>query len=106
MKRYFKFVGGNSNKFWGLEVDNLHFIIHYGRIGTAGVYIEKNFISINACKTAADYLISYKLIKGYVEVFSSNNLFILKNAVKPAGIEWYGADQEDYSDMKDCVLLD
>jgi predicted DNA-binding WGR domain protein len=66
-KRRFEFVGGNSYKFWEVEVTGNDVTVCYGRIGTDG---QRQTNSLNDGVSAARHaekLIATKLKKGYRE---------------------------------------
>jgi predicted DNA-binding WGR domain protein len=67
-RREFQFSEGSSNKFWSIELKELSFIVHYGRVGTHGQSQEKVFANADAAKKEHDKLIAEKTKKGYVEV--------------------------------------
>jgi DNA ligase 1 len=65
--RHFEFVGGNSAKFWEIEISGTDVNVRYGRLGTTGQTSEKSFPDQAAAQKHADKLIQEKLDKGYVE---------------------------------------
>lgn len=67
-RREFQFSEGSSNKFWSIELRELSFIVHYGRVGTHGQSQEKTFGTADAAKKEHDKLIAEKTKKGYAEV--------------------------------------
>jgi len=65
--KYFVFSNEKSNKFWGVEVDDITLTTHFGRIGTDGQSSIKTFDSSEKAQKKAESLIRSKLKKGYVE---------------------------------------
>ncbi|MFT3705610.1 MAG: DUF4240 domain-containing protein [Agriterribacter sp.] len=68
MKRYFENRKAASKKFWTVAVKNKTLTISFGRIGTLGRTVEKEWLSTMACKAAAEKLIKEKTRKGYTEL--------------------------------------
>ncbi len=66
-KRRFTYVGGGSDKFWEIEVNNADVVVRYGRNGTAGQTNTKSCGDAAAAQKHADKLIHEKTGKGYVE---------------------------------------
>lgn len=66
--RSFKFTDDTSNKFWRIKLSVKKFTVHYGRIGTDGQKLTKEFPSAAAARKEHDRLVAEKLRKGYVEV--------------------------------------
>jgi len=67
-KRRFEFVGGNSYKFWEVEVTGNDVTVCYGRIGTDGQRQTKSLNDSASATRHADKLIESKLKKQYSEV--------------------------------------
>jgi len=67
-KRRFEFVGGNSYKFWEVEVTGNDVTVGYGRIGTEGQRQTKSLNDSASADRHADKLIASKLKKRYSEV--------------------------------------
>jgi len=67
-KRRFEFVGGNSYKFWEVEVTGNDVTVCYGRIGTDGQRQTKSLNDSASAARHADKLIESKLKKSYREV--------------------------------------
>lgn len=67
-KRRFEFVGGNSYKFWEVEVTGNDVTVCYGRIGADGQRQTKSLNDAVCAARHADTLIASKLKKGYGEV--------------------------------------
>ncbi|HEY1602866.1 MAG TPA: WGR domain-containing protein [Pirellulales bacterium] len=67
MTRRFEFVGGNSAKFWEIEINNTSVIVRYGRLGTNGQQQEKHFADTAAAHDHAEKLVAEKTRKGYRE---------------------------------------
>jgi superfamily I DNA and/or RNA helicase/predicted DNA-binding WGR domain protein len=57
-----------SNKFWEVSVTNSELIIQYGKIGTKGQKLIKNFDSEETAKREMQTLIRQKMARGYREV--------------------------------------
>ena len=72
-RREFHFSEGISNKFWSIELQELSFIVHYGKIGTQGQSQEKVFATAELAVKEHDKLIAEKTKKGYVEVQSGQS---------------------------------
>ena len=64
--RHFQFIGGNSAKFWEIEVEATAVKVRYGRLGTKG-RSDKTFPDEAAAQRHAEKLILEKTSKGYVE---------------------------------------
>jgi predicted DNA-binding WGR domain protein len=67
-KRRFEFVGGNSSKFWEIEVTGNEVTVCFGRIGTTGQRQTKPFDDGAQAVGHAEKQIASKLKKGYAEV--------------------------------------
>jgi predicted DNA-binding WGR domain protein len=67
MKRRFEFVGGNSAKFWEVDVSGSSVAVCYGRLSTAGQTQNKSFSTVSEAQKHADTLVQKKIGKGYVE---------------------------------------
>jgi predicted DNA-binding WGR domain protein len=67
MIRRFEFVEGNSSKFYEVQIDGTTVTVRYGRIGTDGQTLTKEFTDAGKAQAHADKLIAQKLAKGYVE---------------------------------------
>lgn len=67
MKRYFINTKAGSNKFWCAEQKNKTLLISFGRTGTKGQLLKKEFTNKTLCKAEADKLIKEKIKKGYKE---------------------------------------
>ena len=65
--RHFEFIGGNSAKFWEIEVEGTAVKVRYGRLGTQGQVSDKSFPDEAAAQKHAEKLIQEKTGKGYVE---------------------------------------
>jgi len=65
--RKFEFVEGGSSKFWEIAVDGPRTTVRFGRIGTAGQSLTKEFGSPPDASRDAERLIREKLAKGYKE---------------------------------------
>jgi predicted DNA-binding WGR domain protein len=76
MKKHLKFVDGNSDKFWQIQVDHLSYTVTYGKNGTDGTSQIKTFENAEACLAAAEKILNEKIKKGYSEngeVIASTN---------------------------------
>lgn len=58
---------GGSNKFWRASLRGTDLTIHYGRMGTAGQSLLKQFESSERAQREMEKLVSEKLRKGYEE---------------------------------------
>jgi predicted DNA-binding WGR domain protein len=63
----FRFVKGNSNKYWKVGVDGCDLIVEFGRVGTKGQRVVKTFEDENRAKREATKLTLEKTRKGYEE---------------------------------------
>lgn len=66
--RHFHCSDGGSHKFWSVEVDGAMQTVRWGRIGTAGQELAKDYASPAEADAATARLITAKLRKGYAEV--------------------------------------
>ena len=64
----FHFDDGRSAKFWEIEVKGDSHVVRYGRLGTAGRTVAKQFTLKEDAKAAAAKLVRDKIKKGYREV--------------------------------------
>jgi predicted DNA-binding WGR domain protein len=67
-KRRFEFVGGNSDKFWEVQMAGKEVTVRFGRNGADGQTNTKAFPDAAAASMHADKLVRAKLRKGYVEI--------------------------------------
>jgi len=67
MKKHLKYIEGNSDKFWQIEVSDSNFTVTYGKNGTSGVSQIKSFANADECLKAAEKLLAEKIKKGYSE---------------------------------------
>ncbi|HKS16192.1 MAG TPA: WGR domain-containing protein, partial [Planctomycetota bacterium] len=65
--RMFEFVEGTSSKFWEISVEGARTTVRFGRIGTPGQSLTKEFGSPADATRDADRLIREKVGKGYKE---------------------------------------
>jgi DNA ligase-1 len=65
--RRFEYVGGGSDKFWEVEVQDVTVTVRFGRNGTCGQTQTKTFPTEAAARKHADTLVRAKTGKGYVE---------------------------------------
>jgi len=70
MKKYFTNTKAGSKKFWSIDVKNKTLHIRYGRIGSTGKSLNKEYYNKAFAKEAADKLVQEKLAKGYKETSS------------------------------------
>lgn len=68
MTRRFEFVGGNSAKFWEIDLVCCDVTVRYGRLGTAGQSLTKSFADPAAARKHVERLIGEKTAKAYREV--------------------------------------
>ena len=61
MSRYFEFKDEKSNKFWSVSSSDKKMSIHYGKIGTAGQKLDKEFESAEEAVKETEKAISKKL---------------------------------------------
>ena len=67
MKKSLKYIDGNSDKFWEINVTGFEFTVTYGKNGTSGTSQTKSFSTDEECLRNAEKLVSEKLKKGYSE---------------------------------------
>ncbi|MBC8884293.1 WGR domain-containing protein [Flavobacterium piscinae] len=67
MNKHLKFIDGNSNKFWQIQVNGNQYTVTYGKNGTSGVSQIKTFETNEDCLKAAEKLLAEKIKKGYSE---------------------------------------
>ena len=67
MKKHLKYIDGNSNKFWQIEVTGLEYTVTYGKNGTSGVSQSKSFSTDEECLKMAEKILAEKVKKGYSE---------------------------------------
>ncbi|MCD0474679.1 DUF6493 family protein [Flavobacterium sp. EDS] len=67
MKKHLKYIDGNSDKFWQIEVTGLEYTVTYGKNGTSGTSQTKSFETNDACLKTAEKLVAEKEKKGYSE---------------------------------------
>ena len=65
-KFYYEFIAGKSSKFWEIEIKGNIFITRYGRIGTKGREIIKEWESLEIAQDEATKLRLSKEKKGYI----------------------------------------
>ena len=66
--RRFEFIGGGSNKFWEIAVNNAAVTVRFGRMGTNGQTCSTTFDDTAAAQKHSENLIRQKTGKGYREV--------------------------------------
>ncbi len=67
MKKHLKYIDGNSDKFWQIEVTGLEYTVTYGKNGTSGTSQTKSFETNDTCLKTAEKLVAEKEKKGYSE---------------------------------------
>jgi predicted DNA-binding WGR domain protein len=67
MKKQLKYIDGNSDKFWEIEVTGSQFTVTYGKNGTSGTTQTKTFSTDEECLKVAQKLLAEKIKKGYSE---------------------------------------
>jgi predicted DNA-binding WGR domain protein len=67
-KREFHYEDGKSDKFWTIELKGDKHLLNWGRAGTLGQYLEKNFESVVGAQFEYEKIVAEKIKKGYVEV--------------------------------------
>ncbi|WP_291285995.1 DUF6493 family protein [Flavobacterium sp.] len=67
MKKNLKYIDGNSDKFWDIEVTGLDYTVTYGKNGTSGTSQTKSFATSEECLKMAEKILAEKIKKGYSE---------------------------------------
>ncbi|MFB9076609.1 DUF6493 family protein [Flavobacterium procerum] len=67
MKKRLKYIEGNSDKFWEINVTGFEFTVTYGKNGTSGTSQTKSFATDEECLRVAEKLLNEKIKKGYSE---------------------------------------
>ena len=67
MTRRFEFIEGNSAKYWEVSRHEKSVTVHFGRIGTPGNMLVKDFPSEDAARKHTEKLVAQKAKKGYQE---------------------------------------
>jgi len=67
-KREFQYTDTNSNKFWTIALEGSSHVVNYGRIGTTGQSLTKEFTSPQEAQKSYEALIRTKLKEGYQEL--------------------------------------
>ncbi|BFM41586.1 hypothetical protein CFS9_02270 [Flavobacterium sp. CFS9] len=67
MKKSLKYIDGNSDKFWDIEVTGLDYTVTYGKNGTSGTSQTKSFATDEECLKMAEKILAEKIKKGYSE---------------------------------------
>ncbi|MCR4033399.1 MULTISPECIES: DUF6493 family protein [Flavobacterium] len=67
MKKSLKYIEGNSDKFWEIEVTGSNYTVTYGKNGTSGTTQTKSFASDEECLKMAEKILAEKVKKGYSE---------------------------------------
>lgn len=82
MKKHLKYIDGNSDKFWQIEVIENEFTVTYGKNGTSGVSQTKLFETNEKCMQTAEKLLAEKIKKGYSE---NGEVLITKTVIDSKG---------------------
>lgn len=67
-KKHLEFDDGKARKFWKISLAGSTHTVNYGRIGSEGRSLTKEFDSTSKARDSFDKLVKQKLDKGYVEV--------------------------------------
>lgn len=67
MKKNLKYIDGNSDKFWQIEVTGLEYTVTYGKNGTSGTTQTKTYSTNEECLKTAEKILAEKVKKGYSE---------------------------------------
>lgn len=67
MRKHLKYIDGNSDKFWQIEVNGSDYTVTYGKNGTSGTSQTKTFTDGDTCLKMAEKLFNEKIKKGYSE---------------------------------------
>lgn len=65
--KYLEFISDSSSKFWEVTVTGKKMVTRYGKVGTDGQTIVKEFSSKQEAEAAADKASAEKIKKGYAE---------------------------------------
>ena len=68
MKRRFVYQDAKSDKFWDIEFEGTTQTVVYGKTGTTGREVVKEFATAEECTKESEKLIAQKLKKGYTEL--------------------------------------
>ncbi len=68
MKRRFVYQDAKSDKFWDIDFEGTTQTVVYGKTGTAGREVVKEFPTTEECTKESEKLILQKLKKGYTEL--------------------------------------
>ncbi|MGY0036138.1 WGR domain-containing protein [Pedobacter sp. NJ-S-72] len=74
MTRRFINQDNASNKFWNITAENKTQTITFGKVGTKGRELIKEFDSETECKTETQKLIGQKTKSGYVELSEDDDI--------------------------------
>lgn len=74
MRSYLTYRDEKSSKFWEITVDGASHTVRYGRIGTNGRTLTKEFDSVEEARKSAEELIQSKRKKGYIDEAQQPNL--------------------------------
>lgn len=72
--RRFELKDDKSYKFWAIELDDKSHTVTYGRIGTKGKSMRKEFASSGDAKASYEILIQQKVKKGYKELIKKTKV--------------------------------
>lgn len=104
MKKSLKYIDGNSDKFWEINVTGFEFTVKYGKNGTAGTSQTKSFATDEECLRTAERLVNEKLKKGYSE---SGEVTVASKpkSVKGAGVAAVLEEYDAIIKAKDIDLM-
>lgn len=74
MKKVFKNQTGDSNKFWIIEQIDNSYTVTWGKIGTDGRTITKDFADFDDCNKEVEKIIKEKIGKGYTLITESSQI--------------------------------
>jgi uncharacterized protein (TIGR02996 family) len=80
----YEYSEGASNKFWEIALDGSKFTTTYGRIGTEGKTMLKEFDSADKARKEHDKLVAAKTKKGYALVGGAKKATVKKATAKKA----------------------
>ncbi|MCM1079808.1 MAG: WGR domain-containing protein [Bacteroidales bacterium] len=67
MKRGFIYKNEKTSKFWWIDYGECCFAVGYGKCGSVGTFLVKEFGTEEECRKEAEKLVRSKIRKGYVE---------------------------------------
>lgn len=98
MNKHLKYIDGNSDKFWQIEVVGAAYTVTYGRNGTSGTSQTKTFTDNDECLKMAEKLLNDKIKKGY----SENGEVVLSQPIK--GVKKAGSNINEILDIYDALV--